>query len=218
MMIKKIKDPISTLTHFIGLLASIPLAFLLVYEAKLSASYWHFASFIVFGTALILLYGASTIYHMLPISEAASNILRRIDHMMIFVLIAGTYTPICLIPLRGAWGWSLLILVWLIAISGIVLKSLWIDAPRWLSTSIYVVMGWLIVIAFYPLSKALPIGGILLLVFGGVTYTLGAVIYAIKWPKLNFKLFGFHEIFHLFVMGGSLFHIIFMYKYILTLT
>lgn len=209
-MFKKIKDPISALTHFIGLLLVIPCAILFVRYSYLHATMLHVIAFSVFGAALILLYGASTIYHALPINQHAQDILRRIDHMMIFVLIAGTYTPVCLISLRGPWGWTLLILVWLIAIAGIVLKAVWINAPRWLSTAIYVIMGWLVVVAFYPLSKALSIGGLVLLILGGVTYTVGAVIYGLKWPRFNFRYFGFHEIFHLFVMGGSFFHILFM--------
>ena len=135
--------------------------------------------------------------------------------MMIFVLIAGSYTPVCLINLRGKTGWTLLALVWAFALGGIILKAIWINAPRWLSTAIYVIMGWLIVFAFYPLEKAVPIGGIVLLAGGGIIYTLGAVIYAVKWPKLNFKMFGFHEIFHLFVMAGTAMHTAFMFAYVL---
>lgn len=213
--IKNWKDPLSALTHLIGLILVIPCVIILIYNAYLNATVWHVISLSIFGASIILLYTASTIYHMLPLSEKASDILRRIDHMMIFILIAGTYTPICLVPLKGAWGWTLLIIVWVIAFAGIILKALWINAPRWFSTSIYVIMGWIVIIAFYPLMKSVPISGILMLIAGGITYTLGAVIYAVKRPKLNFKWFGFHEIFHIFVMGGSLFHILFMFKYIL---
>ncbi len=210
-MFKKIKDPISALTHLVFAVLSIPCTVFLLIKAYSEASALHFAAFLIFGIALLLLYTASTLYHMLPISEKNTLILKRIDHMMIFVLIAGTYTPVCLIPLKGAWGYSLLGLVWGFAIAGIVLKAVWIGAPRWLSTLIYVVMGWLVLIAFYPLTKNVSLAGIILLALGGLTYTFGAVVYAIKWPKLNFKFFGFHEIFHIFVMGGSTFHIIFMF-------
>lgn len=213
-MFKKMKDPISALTHMAGAIIAIPLTVLLILKAVHEHSVVGIVSFSIFGAALICLYTASTVYHMLPISEKASLVLKRIDHMMIFVLIAGTYTPICLIPLRGAWGYSLLALVWSIAIAGILLKAFWIDAPRWLSTTIYIVMGWLVLIAFVPLVKSLPLGAILLLTLGGITYTLGGIIYAIKWPKLNFKYFGFHEIFHLFVLGGSAFHTCLMFFYI----
>lgn len=211
----KVKDPISALTHFIGFLAAIPILMVLIVKAQKEATTWHVISFAVFGISLLLLYGASTIYHTLTVSDHYTKLLKRIDHMMIFILIAGTYTPICLIPLRGKWGWSLLALVWGFAAAGIILKAVWLNAPRWFSTAIYVLMGWLVIIAFMPLEKAVPFEGIALLVAGGVTYTLGAVIYALKWPKFTSKIFGFHEIFHLFVMGGSLFHIIFMFEYIL---
>jgi hemolysin III len=214
----KIKDPVSALTHFAGFITAIPILILLVYKSSVSATPWHIFSFIIFGLALMALYGASTIYHWACISKEKEKILRRIDHMMIFVLIAGTYTPVCLVPLRGAWGWTLLCLVWGLAIGGIVLKALWLEAPRWLSTAIYVLMGWIVVIAFYPLTQAVPSAGIKLLVAGGVTYTIGALIYAIKWVPFQNKWFGAHEVFHLFVMGGSLFHIVFMFKYILNIT
>ncbi|MFV0314125.1 MAG: PAQR family membrane homeostasis protein TrhA [Anaerotignum sp.] len=211
----KIKDPVSALTHFIGFLAVIPCFILLMNEAARNASMWHLLGFAIFGTSLLLLYGASTIYHTLRLSEAKSNTLRRIDHMMIFVLIAGTYTPICLVSLHGRWGWSMLVLIWGFALAGILLKIFWMNAPRWLSTMIYVVMGWLAVIVFVPLEKAVSWQGIALLMTGGIAYTVGAVIYGLKKPNITFKYFGFHEIFHVFVMIGSSFHMLFMFQYVL---
>lgn len=214
-MFKKMKDPVSGLTHLLGAILAIPCTVMLIIEASIHATPWHIVSFSIFGASLILLYTASSIYHLLPISEKATVVLRRIDHMMIFVLIAGTYTPICLVPLRGVWGYSLLIAVWVIATAGILLKAFWINAPRWLSTGIYVLMGWIVVFAFYPLCKSISTSAIILLTAGGVAYTLGAVIYAVKWPRFNLKGFGFHEIFHLFVMGGSALHVVFMFFLIL---
>ncbi|MDR1689479.1 MAG: hemolysin III family protein [Clostridiales bacterium] len=214
-MFKKMKDPVSSLTHLAGAVIAIPCCVIIVREAWLHASLLHAVSFIIFGVSLFLLYCASAVYHMLPLSEKASETLRRVDHMMIFILIAGTYTPICLIPLHGAWGYTLLALVWAFALFGIILKAVWIDAPRKLSTALYLIMGWLALIAFFPLVRSLPIGGVLLLIAGGLTYSAGAVIYALKRPKINFKYFGFHELFHLFVLGGSAFHIVLMFKYIL---
>jgi hemolysin III len=134
---------------------------------------------------------------------------------MIYVLIAGTYTPICLIPLRGGWGYSILITIWGIAITGIIMKILWFDAPRWLYTMFYLVMGWLVVIALWPIIKTTPIGGVLWLIAGGLLYTIGAVIYGTKWPPLKSKIFGFHEIFHLFVLYGSFCHFWLMFRYLL---
>ena len=213
-MSKYIKDPVSALTHLLGALIAVPMTVLLIVQSAALGSAWHVVSFSIFGAALILLYTASTVYHMLPISEKAQAVLRRIDHMMIFVLIAGTYTPICLLPLRGAWGYTLLALIWTIAAAGIVLKALWMDAPRWLSSIIYVAMGWIVVIALYPLAHSVSAGALALLFGGGLTYTAGAVIYALKKPYFQFRFFGFHELFHLFVMGGSAFHIVFMFRLI----
>lgn len=213
--IKKWKDPVSALTHFIALLLVIPSCGYLIYKASVEATIWHVISFSIFTAGLILLYSASTIYHAVNINDKVTAILKRIDHMMIFVLIAASYTPVCLVSLRGVWGWSLLCAVWLFAIGGIILKAVWINAPRWLSTAIYVLMGWMVVVAFYPLAKAIPFKGFMTLFLGGVIYTVGAVIYGTKRPHINFKWFGFHELFHLFVMGGSCFHIIFMFKYVL---
>ncbi|WP_305145039.1 MULTISPECIES: PAQR family membrane homeostasis protein TrhA [Anaerotignum] len=214
-IIFKVKDPISALTHFVGFLAVIPCFLLLMHKAKLEASVWHQWGFAVFGISLLLLYGASTIYHTLKLSQNKVNILRRIDHMMIFVLIAGTYTPICLVSLHGAWGWTMLVLIWAFALAGILLKIFWMNAPRWLSTLIYVVMGWLAVVVFVPLEKAVSWNGVGLLLAGGIAYTVGAVIYGLKKPNITFKHFGFHEVFHIFVMVGSSLHIAFMFEYVL---
>ncbi len=212
---KKVKDPISAFTHFLGFLISIPVTITLVYKSLEDGNFVASFAFLIFGVSLMLLYGASTIYHTVKTDERHTAILRRIDHIMIFVLIAGTYTPVCLVPLRGKWGYTLLAIVWGIAFLGIFLKIFWLNAPRFLSTAIYVAMGWLVMIAFMPLEKALPLGGIILLALGGVTYTVGAIIYAFKSKRLQFKHVNFHDIFHLFVMGGSFFHIVFMYAYIL---
>lgn len=213
-MFTKMKEPMNALTHLIGdILSIIGLVFLLYY-AIVRGTPWHIVSFSVFGMSLILLYTASTLYHALKVSEKKTEILHRIDHMMIYVLIAGTYTPVCLLPLRGVWGWSLLISIWTIAIVGILLKIFWFDAPRWLSTLFYIAMGWLVIVAFYPLMNALSPQGLAWLVIGGILYTIGGIIYATKRPKINLKFFGFHEIFHLFVLGGSICHFWFILNYL----
>jgi len=186
----QIKEPINAFTHFLGFLMSIPIMITLTMKAYQNASLLSVIAFLIFGISLLLLYGASTIYHTLNISQKGTALLRRIDHMMIFVLIAGTYTPVCLIPLRGKWGWTLFIAVWGFAFAGILLKIFWLNAPRWFSTLLYVVMGWLVLVAFVPLERAIPIGGIVLLASGGIVYTIGAVIYAVKWSKLKLKYFG----------------------------
>ncbi len=207
------RDPLSALTHFIGFLAVIPVFICLL---EMSETATHIVAFTVFGISLLLLYGASTIYHTLRLSAEKIAFLRRIDHMMIFMLIAGTYTPVCLIALEGKWGNILLCAIWGIAFAGIFMKIFWMGAPRWLSTMIYVVMGWLSVTAFVPLLKNVGWGGFGMLLAGGIAYTVGALIYGLKKPNLRIlKNFGFHEIFHVFVMIGSAFHIAFMFLYII---
>ena len=212
----KLKDPVSGLTHFAGALLSVAALVLLVCFSALHATAWHVVSFSIFGASLILLYTASSLYHLLPLSEKATMIFRKIDHMMIFVLIAGTYTPLCLVPLRGAWGWSLFGTVWGLAFAGIAMKVFWLYAPRWLYTSIYLGMGWIVVIAIMPLIKTMPANGVLWLAAGGASYSIGAVIYAIKKPNIT-KAFGFHEIFHIFVILGSISHFWMMFRYVLNL-
>jgi hemolysin III len=175
---------------------------------------WHLVSFSIFGASLVLLYSFSSLYHLLPLSEEGILRMRKLDHIMIFVLIAGSYTPFCLVPLHGPWGWTLFGIVWGSALIGLVIKLFWMHAPRWLSTFIYLLMGWSCVIAIYPLIKTVPTGGMFWLIFGGLIYTVGAVIYAMKWPNFGFKHFGFHELWHLFVMGGSASHFIAVYHYV----
>lgn len=213
----RIKDPVSGFSHLAGAVLSVAGLYFLVRYAAANGTVWHIVSFSIFGASLILLYTASSIYHLLVVSEKSSIILRKIDHMMIYVLIAGTYTPVCLIPLRGGWGWSLLISIWGIAMAGIILKILWFNAPRWLYTLFYLVMGWLIVIAFVPLVRTMPAAAVLWLVAGGLLYTIGAVIYGTKWPKLKSRVFGFHEVFHFFVLYGSFCHFWLMFRYVLYL-
>ena len=212
---KNWREPISALTHLIPLIFIIPIMIILSYKGYIIGGLSYLIPFLIFGLSMILLYLSSTVYHMVIAKPETIRLLKKIDHMMIFILIAGTYTPVCVIKLHSIFGYSILSIVWLIAILGIFLKVFWINAPRWFSTLIYVVMGWISVGAFFPLIKVIDIKGIFLLLLGGITYTVGAVIYATKYPRISFRYFGFHEIFHLFVIGGSIFHIIFMFKYVL---
>lgn len=213
----RIKEPINALTHFIGVILSIIGTIVLLVIAVEEATVWHVVSFAIFGASMILLYTASTLYHALAVSERAIQVLHRIDHMMIFILIAGTYAPICLVPLRGVWGWTIFGIIWGLALLGILLKFIWFNAPRWLSTLFYVAMGWVAIIAFIPIIKTIPLGGVIWLVAGGVFYTIGAVIYALKKPDIFKKYLGFHEIFHIFVLFGTLCHFILMFSYIMYL-
>ena len=213
---KHIKDPGSAITHFIGMLMAIFSATPLLIKAASNPDKIHVISLAIFIFSMILLYAASTIYHSLNVSEKRHILLKKIDHMMIFVLIAGSYTPICLIVLKGFTGYMLLGIVWGIAILGIAIKFLWITCPKWFSSMLYIAMGWVCVLAFTQIINSLPRPAFLWLLAGGIIYTVGGIIYALKLPIFNarHKNFGSHEIFHLFVMGGSLCHIIMMFKYI----
>ena len=212
MAFKPFKDPISGLSHFIGIILSIAGLILLVIKVS-TGKPWHLVAFLVFGASMILLYTASTLYHWLPLSEKGTAYLRKLDHSMIFLLIAGTYTPVCLIPLRGAWGWSIFGSIWGLALFGIGYKSIWFNAPRWLSTAIYTIMGWLIIIAIWPLIQVVPWQGMIWLLVGGLFYTGGAIIYGIKKPNPWPEVFGFHEIFHIFVLFGTISHFWMIYRY-----
>ena len=165
---------------------------------------------------MILLYGASATYHSLNLSGRPLRIFRKTDHMMIFILIAGSYTPICLTVLGGKLGYTLLAVIWGLALFGMILKACWITCPKWFSSVIYIAMGWACVAVFGPLLQVLPTAAFLWLLAGGIIYTIGGVIYALKLPLFNAKheFFGSHEIFHLFVMAGSFCHFIFMYCYV----
>lgn len=211
-----IKDPGSAITHFIAMLGAMAAATPLLIKASREPDWTHLAALSIFITSMILLYAASTIYHTLDISPKINKILRKIDHMMIFILIAGTYTPVCMVVLGDKTGWNLLALVWAIAAAGILIKAFWITCPKWFSSCIYIAMGWVCVLAFTRIVHALPRAGFGWLLAGGIIYTAGGVIYALKLPIFNsrHKNFGSHEIFHLFVMGGSLCHYIMMYQFV----
>ena len=213
-MVKSFRDPISGLTHFIGIILSIIGTIVLLTRSSEPFTVYHAASFFIFGFSMILLYTISTLYHWLPLSEKNLIIVRKIDHIMIFVFIAASYTPVCLITLRESWGWVIFGIVWGLTIAGFFLKLFWINAPRFLYTSIYLVMGWIIVAAILPLSKVMSSQGLLWLALGGVFYSSGAVIYAMKKPDPLPNIFGFHEIFHLFIMAGSFCIFWMIYKYV----
>lgn len=212
-MITRLREPMNGLTHCLGAVFAAIGAILLIIRVAAPPLPWHIVCFAIFGTAMVLLYTASTLYHWLPLSPAGQKVWRRIDHCMIFVYIAATYTPICLLALGGAWGWSLFGTAWGVALFGVFVKLYWLHAPRWLSTSLYVGMGWMVLVGIYPLVQSLPTPALWWLVAGGVCYTLGAVIYACKWPNLC-RWLGFHELFHIFVMAGSLCHYVVMYSYV----
>ena len=214
---KHIKDPGSAITHFIGMLMAIFAAVPLLIKAAHEPSRIYIISITVYAISLILLYASSTTYHTFDRSERINTILKKIDHMMISVLIAGSYTPICLLVLKGRTGIILLSIVWGIAVIEMLIKAFWVFCPKWVSSVLYIGMGWTCVLAFTQILNALSPAAFGWLLAGGIIYTVGGIIYALKLPFFNtrHKNFGSHEIFHLFVMGGSACHFILMYAFIL---
>lgn len=208
-----IREPGSAFTHLIAMFLAIFASTPLLIKAGSGIS---FTAMSIFIGSMILLYGASATYHSVTLSDKVIKVFRKIDHCMIFVLIAGSYTPVCLIVLGGEQGYQLLSLVWSVAIAGIIIKLFWITCPKWFSSIIYITMGWLCVLVFGPLIHSLPATAFAWLIGGGIIYTIGGIIYALKLPLFNavHKNFGSHEIFHLFVMAGSICHFIFMYCYV----
>lgn len=215
-IISELKDPASAITHFIGFVAalvcSIPL--LIKASSEPGVSVWAFA---IYALSTIMLYAASTTYHSFDLTKTANTIFKKIDHMMIFVLIAGTYTPFCIQVIGGKEGYILTAVVWSIAAAGMIIKMFFVFCPKWVSSVLYIGMGWICVFFFKTLVERLSAPAFGWLLAGGIVYTLGGIIYALKLPIFNsiHKNFGSHEIFHLFVMGGSLCHFIALYCYVL---
>ena len=211
-----VRDPGSALTHFIAMAGTLAGAFPLLKRAASDGGGVRTGALLIFIASMFLLYTASTAYHTFDISPDVNRLLKKIDHMMISVLIAGSYTPVCLVVLGGDTGLRLLILVWGIALAGIVMNIFWIGCPKWVSSAVYIAMGWCCLTAFGQILEALPRAAFLWLLAGGLIYTAGGVIYALKLKRFNsaHRYFGSHEIFHLFVMGGSLCHYVMMYRFV----
>jgi len=209
------KEPVNTVTHLIGALLSIVAMVFMIIKGVGNGSVMQTTSAVVFGISLIALYTASTVYHWVPSSEKLRGILRRIDHSMIYILIAGTYTPVCLLALKGTLGWTLFGVIWSLALMGIIMKLVWFSAPRWLYTSFYLILGWMAIFFIVPLYKALPIQGFVWLLIGGLMYSVGAVIYGTKSKRIQLSVFGFHEIFHVFILAGSFAHVVMVERFIL---
>ena len=203
-----LEERVNILSHAIGLLLSIIAVVLLVTRASSYGNAWHIVSAAIFGASLITLYAASTVYHSATRAELRAR-LRIIDHATIYILIAGTYTPFTLITLNGTVGWLIFAFSWGMAISGIILKLFFTGRFNLVSTLMYVFMGWIIIFAVKPLIANLSTEGLFWLVAGGLSYTIGAIIYSIKKVPLN------HAIFHLFVLGGSICHFVAVYFYVL---
>ena len=212
-----IKEPGSAITHFIGMLMAIFAAVPLLIKAAHEPSRIYIISLAIYAASLILLYAASTSYHTFDISPKINTILKKIDHMMISVLIAGSYTPVCLIVLKGKTGIILLSIVWAIAIAGILIKAFWVYCPKWVSSVLYIGMGWTCVLAFTQILNNMSPAAFGWLLAGGIIYTVGGVIYALKLPIFNSRHtnFGSHEIVHLFVMGGTVCHLVVLSAFLL---
>ena len=211
-----IREPGSAITHLIGIILSVLATTPLLIKVAVQDDHTAFIAMAIFMCSMVALYSASTIYHSVTVRDRILRVFRKLDHMMIFVLIAGSYTPICLIVLGGKSGYTLLAVVWGIALVGMTIKACWITCPKWFSSVIYIAMGWICLAVFGTLWNTLPHSAFLWLLVGGLIYTVGGVIYALKLPIFNSKHqnFGSHEIFHLFVLGGSICHFIFMYLYV----
>ena len=211
-----IREPGSAITHFIGMMMAIIAATPLMVKAAVDADRTAFIAMAVFIGSMVALYGASALYHSVTVKDSILKIFRKVGHMMIFVLIAGSYTPVCLVVLGDRRGYTLLAAVWSIAIIGMLIKAFWITCPKWFSSILYIAMGWACLAVFGTLWNTLSLGAFLWLLTGGIFYTVGGVIYALKLPLFNarHKNFGSHEVFHLFVMAGSFCHFLFMYLYV----
>lgn len=204
------REPVNSLTHLAGaLMAAVGFVVLLLIAIE-NKSARQIIAFSIFGGSLVATYCASAFYHTLHLSERGVAFLRRIDQTMIYLLIAGTYTPVCLILLRGTLGISLLIAVWVLAALGILQTLAWPTAPHWVSNALYIGMGWIALLVVRPLLSAAPAGFFYWLLAGGIIYTIGAVMLATHWPRGREgglpRLFGSHEIWHLCVIAGSCAH------------
>jgi hemolysin III len=211
-MLKKLREPVNGLTHLgAAVAAGIGLIILVVIGW---GNIGKTISLTVYGISLILLFAASAIYHMVKARPSILNNLRKLDHSAIYILIAGTYTPFCFNLFTGFWQWGMLILIWGLAFIGVAVKLLWMDAPRWLYTGVYIAMGWLALLGGKELLATLPTGAIVWLLIGGITFTVGAIIYATKTFNFFPGIFGFHEVWHIFVILGALAHFIGVLVYI----
>ena len=210
-----IREPGSALTHFAGAILAIFAAFPLLIKAAIRGNALTVTAMAVFMSSMFLLYCASTLYHSISLTGAALKKFRKMDHMMIFVLIAGSYTPVCMLSLEQKKGRMLLFAIWGLALTGMAFKAFWITCPKWLSSIIYIGMGWTCVFVFGDLLEVLSAGAFGWLLAGGIIYTAGGLVYALKIPLFSAKkYFGNHELFHLFVLGGSICHFICMFCYL----
>ncbi|HEY3313513.1 MAG TPA: hemolysin III family protein [Anaerolineales bacterium] len=208
----RMREPVNGLTHLFAALAGVAglIALLVVGRADIGKQ----ASLAVYGVTVILLFSASATYHLVKANPQVLEILRKFDHSAIYLLIAGSYTPICYNMFTGFWKWGMLIIIWSFALVGVLIKVFVIKAPRWLNAGVYLVMGWMVVIALKELLTMLPVGALVWLAVGGIIYSLGAVVYITKIFNFVPGKFGFHEVWHIFVILGALAHFIAIIAYV----
>ena len=204
--------PWSAITHGVGAVLALAGTAALLLRALQRGSALLVVVFLVYGLSMTCLYTASALYHCLNTSVPARIALRKYDHCSIYLLIAGSYTPICLTALRHSGGPALLAVVWSVGLLGMALTIAKLSIPRWLTSAIYLFMGWLAIFAILPIYRALPPNGFFWLLAGGLLYTVGGVLYAVKWPGRHNPRFGCHEIFHVFILLGSVAHFVMMYQ------
>ncbi len=203
-MLSRLREPVSGLSHLaaaVAAAAGLALLLLVGRDSVVKA-----LSLTVYGLSLVLMFSASATYHMVKARPAVVRALRKVDHSSIYLLIAGTYTPICLHFFSGFWQWGMVGVIWTLAVLGIAVKLFMMNAPRWLAAGLYLLMGWLALAAIGEILAAMPAGALLALILGGVFFTLGAVVYVTRWPDLWPGAFGFHEVWHIFVILGCLCH------------
>ena len=211
-MFRKLREPINGLTHCFAALAAIPgtIALAILGRSSITTE----IAVAAYGMSLILLFAASAAYHMVQTGPRGLAILRQLDHSAIYLLIAGTYTPFCILMFSGFWKWGLFAIIWSLAIVGIIVKIFVMHAPRWLTAGVYVVMGWLCIGAIGEMLRVLPTGALAWLIIGGVIYTLGAVVYITRWLDFVPGKFGFHEVWHIFVILGAAAHFVAIAGYV----
>jgi hemolysin III len=209
---RKLREPVNGLTHlFAAILALLGLAGLLILGHD---SLVKVIALLIYGFSLVLMFSSSAAYHLVKARPPIMQVLRKLDHTAIYALIAGTYTPICLHFFSGFWAWGMLVIIWGLALAGIVVKLFVIKAPRWLTAGIYLVMGWLSLMAIRQMLLFMPVGALVCLLLGGLFFTVGAVVYILKKPDFFPGIFGFHEIWHIFVILGCLSHFILIAAYV----
>ena len=208
-----IREPFNAYTHLFGAIVALAGTVLLILDSTIDPVSYKL-SFIVYGITVFLMFASSALYHTVRVSERTEEIFRMIDHIMIYLVIAGSYTPICAIALDGEWRLGMLIGIWIFAVAGVLKKIFWLNAPRWFSTGLYLLMGWIAIIIFPQIWDVVPKGFSFWIIIGGLFYTIGAIIYGLKKPDPAPSWFGHHGIWHLFVIGGAFSHFWAIYNYL----